>query len=83
MPSWLLNCPDVTDINELTDKLLQTMDYTCGFVLSASHIKRHPEAKGGMLGPTDEVIVDFKMDSELNSVSQNSPFFIPKCKIQL
>ena len=83
MPSWLLNCPDVTDINELTDKLLQTMDYTGGFVLSASHVKRHPEAKGGMLGPTDEVIVDFKMDSELNSVSQNSPFFIPKCKIQL
>ena len=28
-------------------------------------------------------IVDFKMDSELNSVSQNSPFFTPRCKIQV
>ena len=56
MPSWLLNCPDVTNINELTDELLQTMDYTCGSLLSGFHIKRHPETKGGMLGPTDEVI---------------------------
>ena len=28
-------------------------------------------------------IVDFKMDSELNSMSQNSPFFTPRCKIQI
>ena len=29
MPSWLLNCQDVTNIDELRDELLQTMDYTC------------------------------------------------------
>ena len=28
-------------------------------------------------------IVDFKLDSHLNSVSQNSPFFTPRCKIQV
>ena len=28
-------------------------------------------------------IVDFKMDSELNSVSQNSPFYTPRCRIQV
>ena len=43
MPSWLLNCPDVTNINELTDELLKTLDYTSGFVLSGSHVKQHPE----------------------------------------
>ena len=56
MTSWLLNCSDVTNINELTDEILQTMDYSCGPVLPGSHIKRHAEIKGGMLGPTDEII---------------------------
>ena len=28
-------------------------------------------------------IVDFKMDPELNSLSQNSPLFTPRCRIQL
>ena len=28
-------------------------------------------------------IVDFKLDSELNSVSQNSPFLTPRCKMQV
>ena len=37
-----------------------------------------------MLGPTYEVIhYGFQMDSELNSMSQNSPFFAPRCKIQV
>ena len=40
--------------------------------------------KGGCWDPQmKSFIVDFKMDSELNSVSQNSPFFTPRCRIQV
>ena len=38
---------------------------------------------GKDVGKQKAFIVYFKMDSELNSVSQNSPFFTPRCRIQV
>ena len=49
MPSWLLNRPDVTNINELTHELIKTLDCTSRFVLSGSHVKQHPETFRGDL----------------------------------
>ena len=45
------HCPDVTNLNELTNELFQLWTYsTCMFVLPGSHVRCNPGTKGGMLG---------------------------------